>query len=128
MGGSRVRAKTFTAREAIEREKGVRTTKREGRGAAMTKPRTEYTEEYRRETADYIISTGQPVVAVAAELGFHQKTASRWTTLRKKALNGEVFTLEEDAELRALRKRNRELEMENEFLKKPQPSDGLEQR
>lgn len=84
----------------------------------MTNPRTNYTEEYRRETADYIISTGRPVAAVAAELGLHQKTASRWVTLRKKALNGEVLTPVEDAELRALRKRNRELEMENEFLKK----------
>lgn len=84
----------------------------------MTNLRTKYTEEYRRETADYIISTGRPVAAVAAELGLHQKTASRWVTLRKKALSGEAPTPEEDAELRALRKRNRELEMENEFLKK----------
>ena len=88
----------------------------------MTDPRTKYTEEYRRETADYIISTGRPVATVAAELGLHQKTASRWVLLRKKALNGEVPAPEEDAELRALRKRNRELEMEKEFLKKPQPS------
>ena len=84
----------------------------------MTNQRTKYTEEYRRETADYIISTGRPVAAVATELGLHQKTASRWVTQRKKALNGEAPTPVEDAELRALRKRNRELEMENEFLKK----------
>lgn len=84
----------------------------------MTNPRTKHTEEYRRETADYIISTGRPVAAVAAELGLHQKTASRWVALRKKALNGELPAPVEDAELRALRKRNRELEMENEFLKK----------
>lgn len=84
----------------------------------MTDPRTKYTEEYRRETADCIISTGRPAATVAAELGLHQKTASRWVLLRKKALNGEVPAPEEDAELRALRKRNRELEMENEFLKK----------
>lgn len=83
----------------------------------MTNQRTKYTEEYRRETADYIISTGRPVAAVAAELGLHQKTASRWVTQRKKVLNGEVPTPVEDAELRALRKHNRELEMENEFLK-----------
>lgn len=84
----------------------------------MTNPRTRHAEEYRRETADYIISTGRPVAAVAAELGLHQKTASRWVTLRKKALNGELPAPVEDAESRALRKRNRELEMENEFLKK----------
>lgn len=87
----------------------------------MTSQRTKYTEEYRHETADYIISTGRPVAAGAAEPGLHQKTSSRWVALRKKALNGGGSVSEEDAELRALRKRNHELEMENEFLKRPRP-------
>ena len=37
-----------------------------------------YTDEYRREIADYIISTGRPINAVAKELGINDKTASRW--------------------------------------------------
>lgn len=84
----------------------------------MTNPRTKYTEEYRRETADYIISTGRPASAVAAELGLHQKTAARWVAPRRKALHGEAPTPERNDELKAAQKRIRELEMENEFLKK----------
>ena len=78
----------------------------------------QYTDEYRRETADYIISTGRPVNQVAKELGLNAKTASRWVAVRKKQLNGELDTKAETAELKAAQKRIRELEMENEFLKK----------
>ncbi|MEG1840940.1 MAG: transposase, partial [Raoultibacter sp.] len=75
----------------------------------MTNPRTKYTEEYRRETADYIISTDRPVSAVALELGIHQKTAARWVTARKKVLNGDLPNPEGNDELRAAEKRIREL-------------------
>ena len=44
----------------------------------------QYTDEYRRETADYIISTGRPVNQVAQEIGINVKTASRWVAVRKK--------------------------------------------
>ena len=46
---------------------------------------TTYTPEYRRETADYIISTGRPVRQVAEELGINYKTANNWVVARKKA-------------------------------------------
>ena len=78
----------------------------------------QYTAEYRRETADYIISTGRPVNQVAQEIGVNVKTASRWVAIRKKQLNGEPDTKAESAEFRAAQKRIRELEMENAFLKK----------
>ena len=77
-----------------------------------------YTDEYRRETADYIISTGRPVNQVAKEIGVNEKTASRWVAIRKKQLNGEPDTKADTAEIRAAQKRIRELEMENAFLKK----------
>ncbi|MEE0583076.1 MAG: transposase, partial [Adlercreutzia sp.] len=79
---------------------------------------TTYTPEYRRETADYIISTGRPVRQVAEELGINYKTANNWVVARKKQLSGEAPTTEVDADLVAAQKRIRELEMENAFLKK----------
>lgn len=82
---------------------------------------TRTTEEYRRETADYVISTGRPVMQVAKELGINYKTLSVWVRKRKEQLaNPEEFAKAqtEQAELRAAQKRIRELEMENEFLKK----------
>lgn len=84
----------------------------------MSKTSAKYTDEYRRETADYIISTGRPVAQVAPELGINVKTASKWVKDRREALDGSASTSEESAEMRALRKRNRDLELENAFLKK----------
>jgi transposase len=81
-----------------------------------------YTDEYRRKTADYIISTGRPTTEVCRELGLNLKTANRWVKDRKAMLSGDRSTSEVDAEMRALQKRNAELEMENAFLKKPRPS------
>ncbi len=39
----------------------------EKRSTAMTNPTTKYIEEYRRESADYIISTGRFTTAVAGK-------------------------------------------------------------
>ena len=80
--------------------------------------RSKYTDEYRDETADYIISTGRPIAEVCRELGINPKTGGRWVKDRRDRLSGAKPTREEDAETRALRKRIRELEMENAFLKK----------
>ncbi len=84
----------------------------------MTNPAKKYTDDYRRETADYIISTGRPIAQVAEELGINKKTASRWVKDRKDVLSGTKPSQQENKEMQELRKRNRELEMENEFLKK----------
>ena len=73
---------------------------------------TTYTPEYRRETADYIISTGRPVRQVAEELGINYKTANNWVVARKKQLSGEAHTTEVDADLLAAQKRILELEMD----------------
>lgn len=39
---------------------------------------TRTTEEYRRETADYVISIERPITHVAKELGINKKTFSAW--------------------------------------------------
>ena len=79
---------------------------------------TTYTDEYRLECADYVISSGRPATEVAREIGVHDKTLQRWVKLRRDQLGGVPPSEPESAEVRELRKRVRELEMENEFLKK----------
>lgn len=37
-------------------------------------PATKYTEEFRRETADYIIASGRPITECCKELGLNSKT------------------------------------------------------
>ena len=84
----------------------------------MSNPSARYTDEFRRETADYIISTGRPITQCCSELGLNSKTVSKWVQDRRRELAGEPDQKAEDRELRAARKRIRELEMENAFLKK----------
>ena len=70
------------------------------------------------ETADYAISTGRPVVQVAAELGINNKTLQRWVQQRRRQLSGKSILDAESAELKEARRRILELEQENAFLKK----------
>ena len=51
-------------------------------------PATKYTEEFRRETADYIISSGRPITERCKELGLNSKTVSTWVVKRRRELGG----------------------------------------
>ena len=84
----------------------------------MPNPAAKYTDEFRRETADYIISTGRPITQCCSELGLNSKTVSKWVQDRRRELAGEPDPKAEDRELHEARRRTRELEMENAFLKK----------
>ena len=81
-------------------------------------PAGKYTPEFRMETADYVIASGRPITECCRELGLNSKTVNDWVLKRRRELGGEVPAGDSDAELRRLKKRVRELEMENEFLKK----------
>ena len=84
----------------------------------MSNPAAKYTDEFRRETADYIISTGRPITECCAELGLNSKTVNKWVQSRRRELAGGPDPKAEDRELREAKRRIRELEMENAFLKK----------
>lgn len=86
--------------------------------AMGTNPATKYTDEFRRETADCIISSGRPIAERCRELGLSSKAVNRWVVERRRELSGEPDPAAEDRELREARKRIRELEQENDFLKK----------
>ena len=84
----------------------------------MRNPSARYTDEFRRETADYIISTGRRITQCCSGLGLNSKTVSKWVQDRRRELAGEPDSKAVDPELREARRRIRELEMENAFLKK----------
>ena len=84
----------------------------------MANPAAKYTDEFRRETADYVISTGRPISECCRELGLNSKTVNQWVIKRRRELSGQPDPKAEDRELREARRRIRELEMENAFLKK----------
>ena len=84
----------------------------------MANQPAKYPDEFRREMADYIILTGRPNFECCAELGLNSKTVNKWVQNRRRELSGEPDPKAEDRELREARRRIRELEMENAFLKK----------
>ena len=44
----------------------------------MPNPAAKYIDEFRRETADYIISTGRPITERCAEFGLTKSTVKLW--------------------------------------------------
>ena len=77
----------------------------------MVANQKKYTDEFRRETADYIISTGRPTTECCAELGLNSKTVNKWVQNRRRELAGGRVPKAEDRELREAKRRMRELEM-----------------
>ena len=83
----------------------------------------QYTEEYRLEAVEYYRKAREAdpkksIRECAAELGINDKTLNEW--ILKQAKTGRVTQERTDGqkELDAAKKRIRELESENEFLKK----------
>lgn len=73
-----------------------------------------YTDEYRLECADYVISSGKTATEVAKELGLYHKTLQHWVKMRRDQLDGKAPGKQEPDEVRELRKRVRDLEQENQ--------------
>jgi transposase len=67
-----------------------------------------------------VIETSRPVPTVAKELGINESTLGNWVSAYRREHAGEEAppTLAERARLRELERENRELKMENDFLKK----------
>lgn len=87
-------------------------------GAAMGR-RPKYTPEFRRDAVGYRVSSDKTYAEVAASLGVNESTLAHWV---RDARSAEPSFGERHDEAAVLRARVRELEMENEFLKKPRPS------
>ncbi|WP_337927045.1 hypothetical protein [Collinsella aerofaciens] len=64
------------------------------------------------------MSTGRPITKCCAELGLNSKTVNKWVQNHRRELAGEPGPKAEGCELREAKRRIRELEMENAFLKK----------
>lgn len=86
----------------------------------MGSTRRRFTDEYKAEAVQYVISSGQSVAEVARNLGIVEATLGRWVTKARE--NGEARELELDvserAELQRLRKEVQQVKMERDFLKK----------
>ena len=83
-----------------------------------------YPEQYRKDTADFVIASGKTIKQCAADLGVNDKTLSNWVADRKRELGVEGTARlkpaepKADPELAAARRRIKELELENDFLRR----------
>lgn len=87
-------------------------------------PGRPYPEQYRKDTADFVLASDKTIKQCAKELGLNDKTLSDWVADRRRELGtGGTARLKPaepkpDPELAAARKRIRELELENDFLRR----------
>lgn len=79
-----------------------------------------YTDEYRREAVDYVLSFGgeKTIKECARELGINDKTLSHWVSRFKKEGRTGSGMKDEERELAQVKRENERLRAENEFLKK----------
>jgi transposase-like protein len=79
-----------------------------------------FSPEFREEAARMVVDTSRPIADVARELGINETSLGNWVRAYRQKHAGDEppLQLPERARLRELERRNRELEMENTFLKK----------
>ena len=86
----------------------------------MPERRRKFSPEFRDEAVKMVIETSRPIAEVARELGINEGTLGNWCRLYRQAHAGEEppLTISDRARLRELERENRDLRMQNEFLKK----------
>jgi transposase len=79
-----------------------------------------FTPEFREEAAKMVVDRSRVIAQVAKELGVSETTLGNWVRAYREAHAEDEPPLQvsERARLRELERKNRELEMENAFLKK----------
>lgn len=83
--------------------------------------KTAYSQEFRETAIKLALTSNKPMSEVAKELGVTAKTLYAWVSAWKKKNGGNSSAKGKNSaeeELRKLQKRNKELELENEILKK----------
>jgi transposase len=85
------------------------------------KPRRQFTPEQKSEAVQIVRHSGKPISQIAKEMGLTESALRQWVkqaqTDQAKAPNGPLTT-EERQELAKLRRDNKRLQMERDFLKK----------
>ncbi len=78
-----------------------------------------FTVEYREQTVKLVLESQRPIAEVARELGINEGTLGNWVNkYRREHPVAEELNLPDRARLREFERENRELRLQNEFLKK----------
>ena len=85
----------------------------------MTKRKNRsYTQEFRQEAVALVTEQGYSVAKAAASLGITDKLLYSWKAKFEAQRSGASLNADERAELKRLRKENKDLRMEKDILKK----------
>lgn len=93
--------------------------------------RPTYSDEFKADAVALAESSGRPLALVAAELGISLTALKRWVKLANEGQSGDGKKPDQPvdaAKYKALEARLREVERENEFLKKVSAFFAKEQR
>jgi transposase len=79
-----------------------------------------YSPEFKEQAAKKVVDGPLPIVKVARELGINESTLGFWVKAYRKKIASQPLPADmpDQERIRELERRNRELEMENAFLKK----------
>jgi putative transposase len=88
----------------------------------LPRPKKNFSPEFRDEAVKMVIETSRPIAQVEKELGINEGTLGNWVAVYRREHVGEEppLSMTDRARLREVERENRELKMENDFLKKPQ--------
>jgi transposase-like protein len=86
----------------------------------LSKRYQSFSPEFREEAAREVVDKSRSIASVAREIKVSETTIGNWVRALRESRAGEEPPLEmsERARLRELERRNRDLELENAFLKK----------
>jgi transposase len=86
----------------------------------MPERRRKFSSQFKAEAVQMVIETGKPIAEVARDLGVHDATLGNWVRAWRDANTEPEPELSpvERARMSELEEENRQLRMENEFLKK----------
>jgi transposase-like protein len=89
-------------------------------GEVLSRVKKSFSPEFRDEAVKMVIETSRPIARVAKELGINEGTLGNWVGIyrREHADEEPPISVTDRARLRELERENRELKMENDFLKK----------
>jgi transposase len=93
--------------------------------------RPTYSDEFKADAVDLVISSGRSPMSVAPEVGVSVTALKRWVQLHRDAAGGAGVRPDDPvdaAKYKALEARLREVERENDFLKKVSAFFAKEQR
>ena len=86
----------------------------------MGQARKKYTQDYKDDAVELVVSSGRPIAEIARDLGINEGTLGNWVQTAKKSgkIKEKPLGTDERAELEAAREEIRRLKMERDFLKK----------